>query len=360
MISIRCITCALLLAACLLAGRAMGQSPAGGDDTAAAVFSGGRMITLREVDEQAGPQIFTLLKQLYEIRKAALNSLIARVLLEEEAARRGIPVAELRRSIMSAPVEVAPEQVEKVLGDGPQPPSGLSEDEIRERIRLDLESQARVRNLQSALDGLRSRSGIEIKLVEPEPAPVSVTAVGPSRGPEEAPVTIVEFSDFQCPFCRRASATIDELLKSYDGKVRLVFRHFPLPNHPQAFRAAQAAVCAEAGGRFWEYHDRLFAAQNLSDEMLKGMASEAGLDAESFSACLDSARAREQVNKDLQEGRKIGIQGTPFFTINGRPVRGAVESSEFRRIIDRELANKKVGRASRVASTTNTNTRRNR
>ncbi|MBK8315962.1 MAG: DsbA family protein [Acidobacteria bacterium] len=240
---------------------------------------------------------------------------------------------------MSSPDSaISQKQIEEAFSETTSLQTGLAEDEMKERLRLDLENQIKIKTFQTRLQELRNRTGIEIYLSEPEPPLIRISDEGPSSGSPSSPVTIVEFSDFQCPFCKRASETVRELARLYDGKVRIVFKHFPLSNHPDAFKAAQASVCADEKGKFWEYHDRLFNSQNLSDESLRKIAADIGLETKDFNACLESSRSKEQVMKNIQEGRKIGIQGTPFFTINGRPVRGAQDISEFRRIIDRQLA----------------------
>jgi protein-disulfide isomerase len=162
------------------------------------------------------------------------------------------------------------------------------------------------------------------------------------RGDASAPVIIVVFSDFQCPFCARVLPTLDQLDKDYPGKIRLYFRHNPLPFHQDAALAAQAAVAAEKQGKFWDMHDKLFANQEkLNKDDLVGYAREIGLDMTKFSADLESAEAKQRVEADLELAKKLGIQGTPNFLINGRPVRGAVPLQQFKKVVDDELVRAK-------------------
>jgi protein-disulfide isomerase len=160
-------------------------------------------------------------------------------------------------------------------------------------------------------------------------------------GPEDAPVTIVEYTDYQCTFCRRYNRTIlPEILDTYQGKVRYLIRHFPLPQlHPSAGRAAQAAVCAEEQGKLWPYHELLFEqSQGLSRDGLFAYADEVGLNREEFQGCLDSEASARVVANDIQRGATYGVRGTPAFFINGRVVYGAQPLEAFRQTIDAALA----------------------
>jgi len=168
---------------------------------------------------------------------------------------------------------------------------------------------------------------------------VQVPLTGSARGPESAQVTIVEFSDFQCPFCSRVVPTLDELQKEFPTQVRIFFRHFPLPFHVNAEPAAEAAVAAEAQGKFWEMHDKLFANQkDLSAPALEVYAQQIGLDLTKFRAALQSRAWKARVDTDAELGRQVGVEGTPTLFIDGRPVVGAQPIDEFRRVVDDEIA----------------------
>jgi protein-disulfide isomerase len=176
----------------------------------------------------------------------------------------------------------------------------------------------------------------------PDGPPVERIAVplgGPGRGPSKAKVTIVEFSDFQCPFCGRVNATLDQLLHDYPNDVRILFRHNPLPFHDNAGPAAEAAVAAEKQGRFWEMHDKLFADQgDLDRPSLERYAGQLGLDLAAFRAALDSRAGKARVDEDLALGQQLGVRGTPTFFIDGRPLTGAQPIAAFKQLIDDELA----------------------
>jgi len=151
------------------------------------------------------------------------------------------------------------------------------------------------------------------------------------RGVADAPVTIVEFADYQCPFCKRSQKVLDQLLYEFKGKVRLAHKDFPLPSHPGAFPAAEAARCAGAQGVFWEYNDLLYiAAPDFSRDDFVRYAGRLGIDREAFAACLDAKRYRKEIEADIAEGRAWGVRGTPTFVINGAPLVGAQPIEAFR------------------------------
>lgn len=164
----------------------------------------------------------------------------------------------------------------------------------------------------------------------------------PVLGDKNAPVTIVEFSDYECPFCGRYfTQTYPQLKKDYvdSGKVKIVFRDYPLPFHGNAQKASEASECADDQGKFWELHDKMFSNQQaLSVADLKKYAGELALDQKKFDECLDSGKYASEVQNDLNDGSKYGVSGTPSFFVNGLLLVGAQPYSEFKRLIDAELA----------------------
>jgi protein-disulfide isomerase len=223
---------------------------------------------------------------------------------------------------------------------GPSPVVATYRDEVIRQAEVDARAGDALVKLQEDIYDLRvemaERIAIEA-LVAPPRLRKSVEAIGPSRGSAQAAVTIVEFADFQCPYCSRAAATIEKVLAAYDGKVRLVFRHFPLSFHDKAPKAAEAGACADEQGKFWEMHDALFGSQELEPDALKAQARRLGLDAAKFEECLDSGRMAALVKRDLVAGQKAGVTGTPAFFINGRVLSGAQPEDAFHRVIDQEL-----------------------
>ncbi len=160
----------------------------------------------------------------------------------------------------------------------------------------------------------------------------------PSIGPEDAEITIVEFSDFQCPFCSRLASSMHDLMELYPGKIRLEFRHFPLSFHEHAHLAAQAAVCAQEQGQFWEMHDAMFEHQaSLHRDGLIELAGDAGLDGDALTACLDAGDVAARVDADHEAGTALGVTGTPKFFVNGVPYAGALPLEQLIPIIDAAL-----------------------
>ncbi len=335
----------VLLAAAItahMAGATRAQSDVGSNKVTngaevAAIVNGGRVITVKEIDQPIREQIHALKEKIYLLRRAALENLLNAILLEQEASARGVSVEELRRNFMKGDVMVKQSQVEEFFAAHSEAFGSMSEEEAKQRIRLDLEGRERVERYRAALAGLRGKARVASYIVEPEPLRVEVGKEGPSRGDEGAPVTIVEFSDFQCPYCKQATPAVEQILKEYKSEVRIIFKHLPLPSHPLAFKAAEAAACAAQQGKFWPYHNRLFGSTDLSADSLRKIALELGMDAGRFNACVESEAARAVVLSNLQEARRLGIHGTPTFIVNGRVLRGLVSVETFRKVIDQEL-----------------------
>ena len=173
---------------------------------------------------------------------------------------------------------------------------------------------------------------------------VTVSTEGkPSTGPDDAPITIVEFSDFQCPYCQAwYQQTYPQLMAAYPNQIRFVYRDLPLPMHPEAVPSAEAADCAGEQGAFWQFHDALFSSKySLGRAGYEQYAADLGLDTAAFTTCLDDHRYQAEVQADAADAAKLGLNGTPSFVINGRILIGALPFADFKTIIDEELAAKK-------------------
>jgi protein-disulfide isomerase len=165
------------------------------------------------------------------------------------------------------------------------------------------------------------------------------TAGAPAKGPKSAPVVLVEYSDFQCPFCARVHPTLEQVEREYGDKVRIVFKHLPLSIHPKAPAAHAAAQAAALQGKFWEMHDKIFENQReMSEEKYVEWAGELGLDVDRFKRDVASAKVRQQIESDKREAAALGVSGTPSFFVNGRFLSGAQPFSEFKQKIDEALA----------------------
>jgi predicted DsbA family dithiol-disulfide isomerase len=294
----------------------------------------GTPITLKQVDGTIGSTLLPLQQQLYSVRKVALDNLITARLLETEARAQSVSIEELRQRLTLGEVNVTKAQVEDAFAENATYFAAMSPDEARERLRLDLENQARMKNYRAALEGLRKKWTVKIDFA----TPLSDTDVSPAKGATKAAVTIVEFSDFECPYCVEVQDTLKQIGERYAGDVRFVFKHLPLEGHRNSFPAARAAYCAGEQDRFWQFHDALFAAGNLSPpEVFEQIAVDIGLGVARFRACVNSEQSRAAVLKDLETARSLRIDSTPSFFVNGRLIKGALSFAEWQKIIEREL-----------------------
>ena len=295
----------------------------------------GEPITDKDLSIEA--KLRDLEQQAYEIRIEAIHEVIAQRLFEKAAAKESITADEyVTREIADKISDPSPAEVEafykKQQGRIQQPL-----ERVRASIVQYLKSSKQDEQRTEVIDRLLAESEVEI-LISPPRVPIEI---GDShrRGPEDAPVTIVEFSDYQCPFCRRAQPALLELLDKYKGKVSLVYKDLPLREiHPQAQKAAEAARCAGDQGKFWEYHDKLFAVPRISADLIPKIADELELDKVAFSGCLDSDKYEAAVDADLALALSVGARSTPLFYVNGIQLKGAQPVEAFSEVIDEELS----------------------
>ncbi len=287
----------------------------------------------KEYDRQAVALRLAFERSQAAYRERQLNKLVDEHVLALEAQARHTTTTALLDAQKGEPVSEA-----QVRSFYDQKRAEINEryEAVEPRIREFLEKSASKDAQRRYLDALRAKYHAAVLL---EPRREAVTATGPARGPSSAPVTIVEFSDFECPFCGRFEPVLQRVLAKYPTQVRLIYRNYPLPQlHPQAQKAAEAALCAQQQGKFWDMHDLLFAEQkSLAIEDLKDKAQRIGLERAAFDECLDSGKMRDAVAVDVEAGDALGIQGTPASFENGRFVSGDVEESELTALIDDEL-----------------------
>jgi protein-disulfide isomerase len=344
---------ALFFVACKTGGGApagkAGGSPVSLDPGIKVAEVDGKTITWGELqaDKDVGPKVkqaeSKALTDLYEQRRGAVDELINRRLLEDEAKAKGKTLEQWFQTDYSNSVPEPSDADAKAFYEEhkAQIPPGQGFDELKPRIKQAVKQQKLRDNMGKMLEDLKAKHKVMVALQPPELPRVEVEAKGPSRGPASAKVTIVEFSDFQCPYCGREYPVIEKLMKEYDGKVRLVFRHFPLDFHPFAEKAAEAGACAQDQGKFWELHDKMFTNQaKLAVEDLKGYAKAIGVDAGKFDKCLDSGEKKALVEEDQKAGSAAGVNGTPAFFVNGLFINGAQPYEEIKQTVDRELGKK--------------------
>ncbi|MEP6635797.1 MAG: thioredoxin domain-containing protein [Acidobacteriota bacterium] len=311
--------------------------------TAVLATVGGRPITAGIIIERLKSTIYKLQYSAYDLEREALNRTINDLLLIAEANRRSVPPEEIVRTEVTEKAHVPTDaELEKFYAENKSQITG-DLNSVRSRLTEFLQEQERQRLEQAMNDRLRKGANIRLLLAEPQ-APVQAISVDddPSRGDPNAPVTIVEFSDFQCPSCAAMHPILEEVLKSYGNKVRFVMRDFPLAMHANARKAAEAANAANAQGKFFEYAALLFQRQKALDvPSLKKYATELGLDRARFDAALDNGSFAAEVRHDVEDGEIYGIDRTPTIFINGASLQ-TLSAEALRALIDRALATTKA------------------
>jgi protein-disulfide isomerase len=298
----------------------------------------GQSIYEEDLMSVTGTSLLELQKQEYKLKSDALDKLILQKLVEAEAKKKGLGPEEFLKQEVDSKIAEPSDDEAKGYYLASKSQTTLPFDQIKSQVKRLLKTSEIEEAREKYAQSLRAKADVAI-LLRPPKVEIGYDA-GRVRGNPDAPVTIVEFSDFQCPFSKKVQATLKDLLGKYNGRVKLAYRDFPMRTlHPQAQRAAEAARCAEEKGKFWEYHDALFADEAKLDEGgLIATARTLGMDEKAFQSCLSSGKFKPQIEQDLQDGAKAGVSGTPGFFVNGVFVNGAQPASEFQKIIDNELA----------------------
>lgn len=327
------LTVGLTLTACRPAGNKTPTSQLlATESSVVAALVGSQPITMGDIDRLAA-------KDLYEVRERTLENLITDRVLGDAAKQAGQSIDDFLRKQAEARVPnitlaEAQEFYDKNHANIPQ----LKDkpfDEVKDMIVQAVTGQKRQQAVGSLIDEMKKKAGVKVLMRPPKQ---EVAAIGPAKGPATAKVTIVEFSDFQCPYCSRGKAVLDQVVKKYGDKVRVVFRDFPLNFHDKAQKAAEAGQCANDQGKFWALHDWMFDNQQTLDvETLKSAARNLGIDSAKFDQCLSSGQHAEDVRKSLADGQKVGVSGTPAFFINGVMMSGALPFEKFQAEIDQAL-----------------------
>jgi protein-disulfide isomerase len=310
---------------------------AGGTEVVATVD--GAEIRRDELDQRASGRLAAVRQQEYEVRQQVLDDMVLEKLIEKEAKTRGLSKEALLKSEIedkvgkptAGEIDALYERARNQLG-------GRTKQEVLPEMESYLRTQKESAERQRFHEMLRSRSKVVVRLDAPRMT-VAVPADAPSIGPAAAPVTIVEFTDYQCPYCHRAQGTIDELLAKYGNKIRFVHQDFPLESHPRAFFASRASRCANDQGKYWEYHRGLLKEpSDFSDADLVRRAQQMGLDVGGFKTCVESGKHDTAIRAAHKLGQELGVTGTPSFFVNGRVLSGARPRQQFEQIIDSELA----------------------
>jgi protein-disulfide isomerase len=341
------VAAALGALACTSPSTTQAKAAPAADPNAPVAKIGIEVISAKELDDSIKGDVKTLesqfQEQLYQTKRQALDTIIMKRLVEAKAKAAGkSPEEFVQAEVMAAVPPTTDAEVQQVYDAAKAQGRDLPPiAQVKDTIVRYVQQQKAQASAQAYYEKLKAEAKVVI-LLPPYRAPrQQVEAKGPSRGPATAPITIVEFSDFECPYCSQAEKTVSEVLRVYGDKIRLVYRDLPLPNHKNAPKAAEAAHCAGDQGKYWEMHAKLFANQrNLDVPALKGYAKDLKLDQAKFDKCLDSGATAAIVEENRKVGNEAGVNGTPAFFVNGILISGAQPFDAFKEVIDGELAQK--------------------
>ncbi|MBL8137560.1 MAG: thioredoxin domain-containing protein [Acidobacteria bacterium] len=334
--------------ACADAQTAQAPAPAAGtgDQDQVVATVGDRKFTLKDVEarwqEEDPAERARVSQLLYQHRRQSIDMLVGDYLIEGAAKKAGLTKEKyLATELEKRRGPITDADIQKVFDENRDRVGASTVTDLKDSIAKFIAGNRDAQNMAIMVNELKAAGPAVSIALDPPRYDVAIAAHDPARGQANAPITIVEFSEYQCPFCARVTPTLKAIEQKYAGKVRLVFKDFPLQNHLQAPKAAEAAHCAGDQGKYWELHDRLFANQQLLQvPELKKHAAAVGLDQAAFDQCLDSGRHADNVQADIDLGTQMGVGSTPTLYINGRLVTGAQPLALFESIIDEELARK--------------------
>lgn len=301
----------------------------------------GTDITVEELESPLANRIYMMQEEIYGLKRRRLDNLITKILLEKTAAQQGISLQSLLNSIHSNGIDVTDHEVTLYYQQNRNRLAGMkgTEQSIRKQIKAYLEERKRNRKIKDYVKLLKEKYEVTVFLAPP-PLPFTSVSEGnsPVWGPLDAPVTIIEFSDYLCPACQAAHDATKKIRERYQGKIKWVFKDYPLKRHKGAKKLAEAARCAGDQEKFWEYQDLLFATKGKPDsDQLKAYAEKLGLETNRFDQCLETGKYIAEIEKDIASATKAGVGATPTFIINGRLRPGAPSLEKFQEMVDEAL-----------------------
>jgi protein-disulfide isomerase len=298
-------------------------------------------ITNAELMNGIESEVFEFESKAFEVKMGKLKSMIIDKLVEKDPRKKGLTVDEFVTKYISSAINISEKEIDAFIKDQNIPQEHINP-QIREKIKNYLTMERKKEAVEKWLGEQTKKSPIEVYMPKPRRPTFPVEAGNaPFAGDKDAKVVIVEYSDFQCPFCAKGADLLKKIKAKYGKKVKVAFKNFPLPFHNHAQGAAIAGLCANEQGsdKFWKMHDDMFAKQDsLDPEGLKKIAKAAGLKMDTFETCLKDEKILKQVNADMEDGRKVGVKSTPTFYVNGQLISGAQEVEVFAELIDEELA----------------------
>jgi protein-disulfide isomerase len=315
------------------------SSENGGNDAVVATVDG-MTITAAEVEEEAGNRLRQVEHQRYDVMRRTLERVVEDKLVQREAEERGITVEALYQAEVQDKIVPPTEsqirgffEINKARAEA----MGKTFEDVRGEIEQGMLGQETVRRTHEFVESLVDAAEVDVNLVAPR-FDVVINDNDLSIGPADAPITILEFADFECGYCKQSHPTLERLMLEYGDQIRFVYRDFPLQGHRRATPSSEAARCAGEQGLFWEYHEELMIGfGDLSDQDLVARAEKLGMDVAAFRECYASRRHAPAVRAAADTGRSLGITGTPAFFVNGRFISGALTYEDWKELLDEEL-----------------------
>ena len=290
--------------------------PAPDQRTAAKIL--GQPVTFEELNSGIKASLFSLEERMHRMKMDRLKAIIVERLVQNDPRSKNISRDEYFSKHISKGVKISKGEIEKFITEKKIPKQHIN-DHMRERIKHYLENEKKTKALDNWIAAKTSGKPVEVYFSRPSPPVFNISTSGaPSMGPPTAPVTLVEFSDFECPYCSKAAVTVNKLKKKYGKKLRVIFKNFPLPKHNRARLASEASLCVHEQNpkKFWPMHDKIFSDQTkMTKEDLIAHAKSLKLDMDNFKKCIDSRRYRDQVDKDIEDGKKVEVSSTPTFLL---------------------------------------------
>jgi protein-disulfide isomerase len=329
-----------------LPGRASGADVRPSNDPAVVEING-VTLTVSDLERKSPATLFQARTAYYDVERKTVEEFIDQYLLSQQARQENMSVAQLLERHVDSSLPPNPsDEALRILFEG------LDTTEPYEAVRdkiIDVVREKRLAKAKAAyLQTLRNQAKVIIRLAPPR-APIAMND-SPVRGASHAPVTLLEYADYECPYCQQIQPALDRLAAEYRGKMAFAYKDFPLPMHPNAQKAAEASRCAELQGKYWEYHDLLVTSKQLEMTALKTHARTLKLEPATFDKCLDAGEAAEAVKRHASEAQALGVQGTPAFFVNGRSVSGAASYERLRGVIAEELSAAEANSAAATAA----------
>lgn len=300
-------------------------------------------ITEKELNSSIEDEIYRKQLEIFDIRFNKLNSLLVEKLMRKDPKSKGLTNDQYLEKYITSKIEVSEKELKDFIKSQGVPESQAKNRKVKEKIVQYITIQKKKSALEAWIAKMTHKSGVEVYFEKPIPPSYEIDIKGsPFAGGENAKVTIVEFSDFQCPYCAKAAVVMQKLKKKYGNKLKIVFKQFPLSFHNHAKGAAIASLCAfEQGSKyFWKMHDKFFLDKvELSRDKILELAPKLGLDKTKFKSCVEEKKSIAQVEKDIQQGKNIGVKGTPSIFINGKLFVDFANFDKYVQFIDQELKN---------------------